>query len=188
MIYKAKEISLKRAIKILDLDMINYLKIVKWFPVPLMNKKLAQFKKDFNELFNYDQISKALKEETHLLILQNKINNILPSMYQGLLLTKKDCFREHFQHLYGFWPKTLKDYQRVIEDRNRLLDKYRIAVKIQENKIDENKDQKGYELGKLVAWVEAVMEFAIDRSITLSEFRYQYNTALEKIKNLKKNG
>ena len=187
MIYTAKDIPLKRAIKVLDLNMINYLKVIRWVPVPGMKKRLESFKKEFNELFNYDQISKALKDEIHLLILLNKIENILPCLYLGLtLMPKQPEFKEYFKHLYGFWPKANKDYQRVLDDKKRLTDKYNVAAKMHEKRINESKDDsKGYELAKLVTWTQDMTSY-IDRNITLYEFRNEYNKAIEKVKNLKK--
>lgn len=183
MIYTAKEISISRAVQVLDNENIHYLKKKPWYPVINLKKHFELFRMEFNEIFNENKIRGVLKSEFHKTILWNKINNILPSLYYGLVLSDKQEFKDTYKFLFGKEPKNKEDYDRVLHEKKRLTRKFKNL------NIDEGEVQpEGIKLGELVASVETILGISIDRSISLTDFNYQYQLAVNKSNQLKKAG
>ena len=182
MIYTASEISISRAVQILDNNRNRLLKKNSWLPVFNLKKHIENFRVQFNELFNETKIRSLFKTENHKMILVNKINNTLPALYYGLLLSDDPMFKEHFKQLFGREPKSMEDYKRVTHEIARL----RRKLKNIDTGKSEQSNNEGVKLGELVASVESILGISIDRSLSLLEFKYQYELANRKVNELKK--
>jgi hypothetical protein len=132
--------------------------------------------KVFDEMFSGQEISKAVKEESTQIAAYNKIKNILPILYLGLLYEETPYMKELYLHLFGKEFKTGEDLLIIQSEIKRLTKRYKLMYK-------EKPMQEGSTLEELIIGVEMLLDRTIDRELKLYQFKTYHEMALKQADN-----
>lgn len=131
-----------------------------------------RFQNEYNDLFNKNEISKAISKNFDLFRLQSKIDE-LKAIYYSLIYADGENARERFKILFG------KEFEYTENDINRINDKAKFYIdKI--NALPKPKEEKGITFNELIAIVENSRGITIDREMKVFEFHKIYELELKK--------
>jgi hypothetical protein len=138
-------------------------------------KKLAQFTKEYNQLFNLQTGNKEINAE--LFVFKMALKRLkLRAMYSALL-NSVDCenSKREFAEMFGHEFAGVSDIQLIVDESNRLADKIK-ALRPQHTQSKE----KSITFSQLVIIVETSRGLPIDRRTKLYEFKKMYEIELQK--------
>ena len=134
----------------------------------------------FGKLFNDNGFNKLLRDEMTQILMFNRFQTLLPSLYY-ILLFKSDgkdyeeaC--EYFKQEYGKDFGGGEDLALVLGEIKRLAKRYRMTYTEKPKQEDE-----GVKIGSLMATVSTVLGLPIDGRMKVSQFKNYYDLALQKI-------
>lgn len=138
------------------------------------------FYSDIKLLFNERDMLKAQSSYYIKVFLYNKIK-LLEALYYGLLMTHDKKFIDYYNDTYGREPIKSDDMNIILSD----IKKYNSRIKALNKQDEKNIDKKGdgFSFEKVIASVEVIMGYPIDRSLTLYQFKYIYDLAIKKAEN-----
>lgn len=153
-----------------------------WLPKFLITPRFEKFMIEFNELFNSKEIDSFYEDSFLKLKIFNKVNNLLPALYYGLVISDNKTFLDTFKEMYGKDYEGFNDLELIINEIKRL------NIKAKDMFYEEEKKEKRETLSleKLITNTEAVLERSIDRTTKLFQFKHQYDLAVQRAKEFEK--
>lgn len=153
-----------------------------WVPAAACRRYYTRFMIEFSELFNRNEINDLLSDD----ILRFKIVNTallyLPMLYNGLLFSSDERFRELFKEKFGKDYTAIEDLKVIITEIDRLKGKLKELGTPQQ--VVESKGVMSFE--RVIDFVEQIRDLPIDRNIRLFQFKELYDGAVAKARQLEK--
>lgn len=184
MIHTEYTISLNRLAEMLETNNKRLILCWGWLPGYFIRLFYSGFLLRFTEMFNQDELDQRFEDEMLRVKIYNRVNNLLPSLYMGLVLDMDDRFKEIYKELFHMDYEGEVSLKRIATMINKLTTINSEIEQSQVNKVNK----KGIPLSKMIAMVEIILDLPIDRKMKLYHFKYQYNIALEKIAKMNTDG
>lgn len=143
----------------------------------ILEKEYASFMVEYNELFSGKDIIKKQEESLQKLYYFNKIN-MLELLYYGLRFSLTKEYVVDFKAIFRFEPKSLDDLDRIEKEIKRY------SGLLSSIDIKKKTDDKEIKFAESIAAVESVLGYTIDRNISVYQFKFQYDLALKKIREI----
>ena len=107
MIFHTKyTISLNRLSRMIETKNPRMLVRFGWVPGGMLRKRFEMFMTEFNEMLNKDEVEYVLENSLLELKISNRVNSLLPALYNGLIYTQDERFKELYKDIFGDYPKT----------------------------------------------------------------------------------
>lgn len=164
--------------ELLDSGNIHLLVISGFVINTKLKTEYSKFMTSYNELFSGKEIIKYQEEMLQKLYYFNKIN-MLELLYYGLQFSLTKEYVADFKEIFRTEPKSISDLGRIEKEIKR-YDGLLSDVSSAKKKTDE----KEVKFAESIAAVESVLEYAIDRNISVYQFKFQYDLALKKIREI----
>lgn len=143
----------------------------------------VNFMDDFNQLFNSKDSRKILQEEVLRMMLFNKINVLLPTLYYGLLYKPNKDLQEFFKAEFGKDPEHADDLYIILQEIKRLSNRYKLLYikrETEEGKEAPEEEEAGsFALDSLIVNIETILERGIDPRKRLYQLGYYNQMALK---------
>jgi hypothetical protein len=176
MIFKTKyDLSLNEVSRMFETNDITILCKYRFIPARFALIRFSQFMVEFSEMFNRDEVNELLVDDIQRLKITNRVYNILAAMYQGLLMTGDQRFKDLYKETFGRDYNSLADLKVIISEIDRLKGKLKelgSPTKIQ------GKGTISFE--QIITYVEMILDRSIDREMKLYQFKYQYDLAVKR--------
>lgn len=170
--------SISQMSELLDSGNIHLLVISGFVINTKLKTEYSKFMTSYNELFSGKEIIKYQEEMLQKLYYFNKIN-MLELLYYGLQFSLTKEYVADFKEIFRTEPKSISDLGRIEKEIKR-YDGLLSDVSSAKKKTDE----KEVKFAESIAAVESVLEYAIDRNISVYQFKFQYDLALKKIREI----
>ena len=142
-----------------------------------LEKEYADFMVAYNELFSGKEIIKKQEEALQKLYYFNKIN-MLELLYYGLRFSLTKEYVEDFKAIFRIEPKSLKDLGKIEKEIKRY------SGLLSSIDVKKKTDDKEIKFAESIAAVESVLGYTIDRNISVYQFKFQYDLALKRIREI----
>lgn len=155
-----------------DITLISRVRLPKF----LIRWQYTRFMRTFDEMFSGGEVSKELKEESSKIALYNKIKNILPLLYLGLLYEETEYQKELFKHYFGKDFEKGEDLMLIKNEIGRLSKRFKVMYP------EKEVQSGGLTLEELIVSTESILDRTIDRGLRLYQFKTYYDLAIKKVK------
>jgi hypothetical protein len=188
-VYTKYTISLDRLSAMFETGNPRLLKRSRLVPDFIAREAYRRFMFQFNELFNAQEVESALSSDIMKAKIANKINVLLPALYHGLMLAKmygiedkytKD-FRDEFRKMYNREFRDLSDLDFILQEIKRLGGKMKELYAVLAQPVQQ---ARKISFEEIIAATEMILERPIDRSMKLYQFKYQYDLAMKRAREM----
>lgn len=153
---------------------LSILKRYRFIPDFLLIKQYRLFSLEFAAMFNQQMISELMTDDIMRLKIINLAQNLLPTMYTGLLSTNESYFKEWFKSHYGKEYTGVSDLKMIITEMEKLQQKFKEIA----SPVEAIEKKEGMKFEAVVNYVEVILEMPIPRGMKLYQFKEKYNTAI----------
>ena len=157
-----------------------------WLPVRVSRAVYDDFLKEFSKIFNSEEIDFVVETTLDQMALSNKIQIYYPAIFTGLAYTPHPRFRELYKKEFGKEYRNTKDLDLIVKKIEFLSKKLREQRAIEQERDKGKRSEGGISFEKIITNVETVLERPIDRRMKLYQFKFAYDSAVEKGKALEK--
>ena len=145
-----------------------------------LEKEYTDFMIAYNELFSGNEIIKKQEEMLQKLYYFNKIN-MLELLHYGLQFSVTKQYIEDFKAIFRAEPNSIKDLGKIEKEIKRYA-----GLLSAIDGVKKKSDDKEIRFAESIAAVESILSYTIDREISIYQFKFQYDLALKKIREITK--
>jgi hypothetical protein len=146
-----------------------------------IEKAYVGFMDTFNELFDPRDGRRILQQEALRLMLFNKINVLLPTLYWSLKYKPSKELHDEFKEYFGKDPKGAEDLYLIVNEIRKLTNRFKLLY-LNKEKDDKEEESGPFQLEALITSIETIIERPLDRNLKVYQLR-PYNQLAIKILN-----
>jgi hypothetical protein len=165
-----------------EIEDFSIMKRFKFIPTFLLVKHYQRFSLEFAEMFNKDTISSLFLDDVMRLKIINLAQNLLPTIYIGLISTNDQYFKDVFKERYGKDYTGGEDLKMIIAEMEKLKGKLGAIA----SPVVEMEKKGSLKFEEVITYVEMILERSIDRNMKLYQFTYQYKLAVKRAEEFQK--
>ena len=181
MIHNKYTMTLSRLSQMMETGNVGLMLRWGWLPGFVLKRRLAGIMAYVAEMFNADALDEGVEQSVMMMKALNLANNLLPSLYFGLLYTKDERYVKEYENRYGKKPEFASDLREITKEIERLARKIK-ALSAQKPR--EKKEPVSLE--KIITNTEAILDRGIDRNMKLYQFKEQYDLAVKRAREYQK--
>lgn len=159
----------------------NTLLMCRYVPVWGHRRAYNKFLNEFSEMFSSQSRSRIMDNSSLQISMYNRINNLLPALYFGLMFDCNPELEKYYKEKYGKEFKELADLNVIVSEMNRLRDKYRELFAAQQEKKAVIQTEVKINFENLIVQCENTLELSISRDIKVFQFKSYYDNTLKKV-------
>jgi hypothetical protein len=183
MIFKNKyDLSLNDVSLLFERNDLSILKLSKFIPWFLVRKYYAAFILEFTDMFNPKEVSELIDQDMIRFKIANRVTLVLYPLYIGLMLSNAEGFKKIYKDMFGRPYNGIEDLKVIVNEIDRL--KGKIKEMGTPEQMTQGRGKVSFE--EVIIYVEAILDRGMDRNMKLYQFKFQYDLAIKRAKELEK--